>query len=739
MIVADDSAERDVQLPASAPPNTTSGWDLKATHVFYDAAADRLYLGLETFGIAGDCDGDGADGSTAGWLAGLGGVDHPYFGGLESVAVLLDTDLDGAVDFVAGVSAISGSYAVAPFVGSELAPGFGFGPTMPLHTGIMSAPPGPGSPHIAFTIDAFSELPGIGAGESLTFGIKSTMGSLADAGVGDDHAPSALAEITLCKYGCCDPEPLVPADADACGDLGLELKVGGTAWDIAPLSGDSRVDELYGYGTGAAASSNSGLEQSDTAVFALHRDPDGVLSLMLIIDEAGDGTAGRMNLSIGGLPAGAELIVEDDPGNGSDSYDMATGDFSWRWYACCTDGMAITDLPEDLCITLNASFFQGLDALTFLLGDSKATATFPATHETITICAKQPSADDDCDGVDDDCDGMTDEHFVVTPSVCGVGVCASQGQLLCVAGGELLDTCVVGDGLPTDTLCDCVDNDCDGATDEDYIAPWTVCGLGPCKNAGKLICDRGDLIDTCSPSPAPGADDDCDGVDDNCDGVPDNLYQPLPTTCGVGYCAATGIIVCSQGVPLSICRPALPGIEQCSNGVDDDCDGAADEDDTCDCGDVLAEGNGVVSAGVLKLPGMLDKDPAHTVVFDLGGGAELETYADGSGHLFGVVTVSSGGGGPTGPVADWYLDVYLLPATGGGYAIDPDYSSLQVLTPPWTVAYLAGVPGIPFQVSTDSQGELNFDGPVHFDYDGYRDHGAFSGSLTPSGAPGCDW
>ena len=522
----------------------------------------------------------------------------------------------------------------------------------------------------------------------------------------------------------------------------FELSAGGQAWDLDPITGTESVEAFYGYGTAVNASSNTGLEQSNAAVIALHRDPTGVLSLVLLIDAPGDGSGGRLQMNIAGLPAAASLVVEDDPEGGQDSYDMATGDFLWRWFSCCTDGMAVTDLPADLCITLDASLVQGLDTFKVLLGDGKTSASLPANGGPLTICAKQPAVDDDCDGLDDDCDGLTDEDFVVTQTTCGVGVCTSLGQQLCV-GGELLDTCVVGSGLPTDTICDDVDNDCDGETDEDYVAPWTVCGYGPCKNAGQLICDRGGLINTCEPQPILGPDDNCDGIDDNCDGVPDNFCQAIPTTCGVGYCSATGIITCSMGNWLTICRPALPGIESCNNGIDDDCDGLADEEDVCECGDTLTTGTAIIMSGVLKLPGLFDQVANHTVVFDIAGGVELDVFDDGTAHMHGLTSVISGGGGPTGPSADWYLDIYLeetLTDIGSGYyAINQDISSLQVVAPPWDVAFLSGLPGVPVELTADPGGGLNFDGPVHFDYLGYRDTGSIDGSLTPNGTPGCDF
>jgi len=68
-----------------------------------------------------------------------------------------------------------------------------------------------------------------------------------------------------------------------------------------------------------------------------------------------------------------------------------------------------------------------------------------------------------CDGLDDDCDGDVDEDFTPSPCDTGeLGVC-SAGTLECFNGAP---DCVQ-DVAESDEVCDDLDNDCDGETDED--------------------------------------------------------------------------------------------------------------------------------------------------------------------------------------------------------------------------------------------------------------------------------
>ena len=185
------------------------------------------------------------------------------------------------------------------------------------------------------------------------------------------------------------------------------------------------------------------------------------------------------------------------------------------------------------------------------------------------------------------------------PNPCGgEGICECQS--CCVAGGKCeLKTpmvCTLIGGTPMgladcpadDATCDGIDDDCDGDIDEDYAGAATECGVGACAASGTMVCTDGQQSDTCAPSEPADDDATCDGIDDDCDGSLDEDYEGGETNCGEGCCANTGTSTCVDGEEVSDCQP-LPGkfSDPYCNGLDDDCDGEIDEDvlfigDPCD-------------------------------------------------------------------------------------------------------------------------------------------------------------
>ena len=89
--------------------------------------------------------------------------------------------------------------------------------------------------------------------------------------------------------------------------------------------------------------------------------------------------------------------------------------------------------------------------------------------------AINPSASDtNCNGIDENCNGIADDGYVPTNTTCGIGACSSTGQLICV-NGSTQDTC--SSGTPQTEICNGIDDNCDGQTDEGGVCGSTGADL----------------------------------------------------------------------------------------------------------------------------------------------------------------------------------------------------------------------------------------------------------------------
>jgi RHS repeat-associated protein len=193
-------------------------------------------------------------------------------------------------------------------------------------------------------------------------------------------------------------------------------------------------------------------------------------------------------------------------------------------------------------------------------------------------CTPTANIDLTCNGVDEDCDGAIDDDFDMLATECGVGACHAEGEVSCIAG-QVVDSCSPGSPAASDATCDGRDDDCDGAVDENFPVLVTTCGVGPCSSSGESRCVSGVVVDSCTPGTPAANDAVCNGVDDDCSGTADEDYFNFTTTCGVGACARTGTSSCAAGQVVDDCTPGSPAPDDATcNGSDDDCDGANDED-----------------------------------------------------------------------------------------------------------------------------------------------------------------
>ncbi len=206
-----------------------------------------------------------------------------------------------------------------------------------------------------------------------------------------------------------------------------------------------------------------------------------------------------------------------------------------------------------------------------------------------------------CNGVDDDCDGVVDEDFNLNADVNNCGRCGRtcsypHGIAGCQSGSCVLLACRPGfvdaDGDPANgceyactiagsEICNGVDDDCDGSTDEGLTPPANFCNPNGVCAGTTARCDGAGGWTCTYPASYEATETRCDGLDNDCDGLTDEPFPLKGSGCarGIGACQTTGTYICNaagDGVECNAPAPGTGSVERC-NGVDDDCDGATDE------------------------------------------------------------------------------------------------------------------------------------------------------------------
>jgi hypothetical protein len=216
---------------------------------------------------------------------------------------------------------------------------------------------------------------------------------------------------------------------------------------------------------------------------------------------------------------------------------------------------------------------------------------------------------DPCDGTDNDCDGQTDEDPMPAgakgPGGCDLpdfGVCAGVVPVCAGASGWICPEPPEGYEAE-EGLCDNLDNDCDGETDEGFeVGAPCASGAGSCRAEGTLQCAEWGGGVECVASPGQAGEELCgDNMDNDCDGETDEGF-PIGEACtaGVGACRVTGKYFCSMEDGLAVmcsAQPLTPDTELCGTLEDEDCDGEVDEPDCIAAAAQTAPGCAVTGPG----------------------------------------------------------------------------------------------------------------------------------------------
>lgn len=624
-----DPGRIDVGMP-DALADAVSGYDIDEVRISYHRASDTLFVGIATFGIAGDIDGDGDPSSTDERLAELGGVDAPDFGQPESFAVMIDVNENGIPEIIAGIpySANVDGFRVAEFVGGldgAFAPGAAFGAPY-VDGGTLFASPTIGRPHLEFTIESFSEKMRVDSDLSRRFGVAVYMGSAADV-VGEDFLPGSPGQVGGPGNGGPGnggPGNGGPGNGGPGNGLDDFVEGGLPSVSLCPNEWNNVTETCNGY------DDDCDLVLDEDVDFELPADCDtalfGVCAIGTPACIEGEEVCmaivrpGEQAETCDGIDNDCDDAVDEGelPGVGEQCDDVAPADLA---AANACQGVTTCDAGGIICAPGERFDELGQDCAEAAPG--LCTPIWRCGPDGQPICDTPDGMAEMCNGSDDDCDGTIDEGFPTLGDDCAteVGVCSNPGTMVCSADGNGVE-CSAEEPEPRPEEADCarrgngLDDDCDGQVDEDPgsdLCP-TACGDGvvdpgedcddgnaidddgcntDCRSCGNGTCDEGETPENCSQDCGCGdgivqAGEECDDgnaiEDDGC------------TT----QCRACGNDICDPGENANSC-PEDGCVPECGNGVVEEgeqCDdGNTQDGDSCpaDCGVASVCGDGKVT------------------------------------------------------------------------------------------------------------------------------------------------
>ena len=172
-----------------------------------------------------------------------------------------------------------------------------------------------------------------------------------------------------------------------------------------------------------------------------------------------------------------------------------------------------------------------------------------------------------CDGIDNDADGSIDEQLDsrAPESTYQDGICAGAKQV-CENGAWLDPPLDSIEGYErAESVCDGIDSDCDGATDEELEAPLDEAQTGVCAGSVKQCLGQEGWGST-DPDQMDGYESNessCDGLDNDCDGEIDEASVQIDAPLAEiqnGVCSGSRQ-VCDNGVWSNPPRSTIEGYE----------------------------------------------------------------------------------------------------------------------------------------------------------------------------------